>query len=157
MLERHLRRGNWLLDVGTGSGVLLVAGALLGAARGLGIDNDPLAVMVAAQNLAQNGTNSARFGVAAGNLVQPVAGRFDVVVANILAEVIVALSGDLRRVMRSGGLFIGSGIITSAEPEVCLSLEAAGLNVVERQCDQEWVCLVAKAWPEDVRLRHGAC
>lgn len=144
MLERHLRRGQSLLDVGTGSGVLLVAGALLGAGRGLGIDNDPVAVTVAAQNLAQNRINQTRFGVAAGHLSQPVKGSFDVVVANILADVIVALSADLTRVVRPGGLFIGSGIVASAELAVCAGLEAVGLRIVERHADQEWVCLVAQ-------------
>jgi len=85
-----------------------------------------------------------RFDVAAGHLSQPVKGSFDVVVANILADVIVALSADLTRVVRPGGLFIGSGIVASAELAVCAGLEAVGLRIIERHADQEWVCLVAQ-------------
>jgi len=111
LMEKHLRPGRSFLDVGTGSGILMAAAAKLDAGRGLGIDNDPLAVEIAGNNLRLNGADPEKFTVATGDLVSVVTGSYDLVAANILSEVIVRLLDDLPEKTTPGGIVITSGII----------------------------------------------
>ena len=111
LMEKHLRPGGSFLDVGTGSGILMAAAAKLEAGRGLGIDNDPLAVEIAGNNLRLNGADPEKFTVATGDLVSVVTGSYDLVAANILSEVIVRLLDDLPEKTTPGGIVITSGII----------------------------------------------
>ncbi|MCP3954753.1 MAG: 50S ribosomal protein L11 methyltransferase, partial [Desulfobacterales bacterium] len=118
LMEKYLRPGCSFLDVGTGSGILMVAAAKLGAGQGLGIDNDPLAVEIAGNNLLLNAADPEKFKVNAGDLVTVVTGSYDLVVANILSEVIVLLLDDLPEKISPGGLVITSGIITKNQSAV---------------------------------------
>ena len=144
ILEKQLLPGQRILDVGTGSGILLIAAAKLGAAGGIGIDNDRVATMVASSNLAQNHLDPIRFSVAAGNLIDTVTGRFDLVIANILTDVILELIVPLHRVLKPGGLFICSGIIEAYEEKVTKSLQINGFQVVEKRSQDDWVCIAAR-------------
>jgi ribosomal protein L11 methyltransferase len=144
LLETHLRRGGTVLDVGTGSGILLIAAAKLGATAGLGVDADPVAVAVAHENLKLNGIDSARFPVREGTLTQAVDQRFDMVVANILADVVVDLLDDIGRVLAPGGVVICSGIIETRRPDVERKMAEQGLELIDRLQRQEWVALCGR-------------
>lgn len=141
LLEKHLLPENRLLDVGTGSGILMVAAALLGAAEVHGIDNDPVAVTVARQNLALNAMSADRSRAWTGDLVGGVSARYDVVVANILAPVILGLLPDVRHVLVPGGRFICSGILESQQDEVIAKAQTLGFQLVEAVDREEWVAL----------------
>jgi ribosomal protein L11 methyltransferase len=143
LIEHHLRPEMSFLDVGTGSGILMIAAAKLGARQVTGVDNDPMAVAVARKNLEVNGISSDKQAVVKGSLVSGIHGRYDLVAANILAEVIVSLTPDLPVVLAPGGRVICSGIIRSKQAQVAASLEAAGLKIVESRVQEEWVAIVA--------------
>jgi len=131
LLEKYLQPGGAFLDVGTGSGILMAAASKLGAGRGLGIDNDPLAVQIAAENLQLNGADPALFQVAAGDLVTSVTSAYDLVAANILAAVIVELLDDLPVHLVPEGIMIASGIIMPNKSAVIDKMTAQGLEVLE--------------------------
>jgi len=131
------------LDLGTGSGILAIAAAKLGAECVLAVDNDPVAVKTARANVINNGVGET-VRVVRGSL--PAApGSYDVVLVNILARVIVEMmqEGLATRVSPEGWL-IATGIIVDQEPEVVASLEQGGLMLAERRQVEDWVCLVAK-------------
>lgn len=133
-----------LLDIGTGSGILAIAAAKLGAERVLALDNDPIAVNVASENVQRNGV-SERVQVELGSLGKAEkrqAGVFDMVVANIIADVIIALARDLADALTSGGVLISSGIVQEREEEVVSALDATGLNMWERHIEGDWVAFV---------------
>jgi len=144
LLEKYLRPGCSILDVGTGSGILMAAASKLGAGSGLGIDNDPLAVQIAAENLQLNGANLAEFQVVAGDLVSTVTSAYDLVAANILSEVIVRLLDDLPVHLVPGGIKIASGIIIKNKSMVMDKMTAQGLEVVETISRDGWVAIVGK-------------
>jgi ribosomal protein L11 methyltransferase len=143
LIEERLRPGMRFLDVGTGSGILMIAAAKLGARQVTGVDTDPLAVEVARRNLDANQIARDRAEVLTGSLVAELEGRFDLVAANILAEVIVALAPDLPAVLKPQGRVICSGIIRSKQAQVAASLAAVGLELLESRVEAEWVALVA--------------
>lgn len=146
LIEKYLRPTTTFLDVGTGSGILMIAAAKLGARTVTGVDNDPTAVAVARQNLAANHVPPERATVLSGSLVTAVEGRFDLACANILAEVIVELAPDLPAVMAPGGRVICSGIVAPKKATAVASLKAAGLAIIETCTQEEWVAVVAEKW-----------
>jgi ribosomal protein L11 methyltransferase len=143
LMEAWVKPGQQVLDVGTGSGILLIAAAKLGAAMVFGVDKDPAAVAVARDNLRLNHVPDSTFGLAAGNLIQAVKGRFDLVAANILTEVIVRLLDDLARVLTPQARFICSGMIRRNTHRVEKGLRRLGLAILERREKDQWVALVA--------------
>lgn len=161
-LETRLIAGSTVLDVGTGSGVLAIAAAKLGARSILALDADPTAVAVAQENVrlnkvaeqvtVQHGTLPG--GAAAEWLPPPSAagcrlslletGRFDLILINILAPVIAGMAPALAARLAEGGQVIASGIIDSQEADVAQTLGAQGLQVVGRAVEKDWVSLVAR-------------
>lgn len=144
LIEKHLHPGAAVLDVGTGSGILLITAALLGAGILHGLDKDELAAEVAAENIARNRIDPGKWSVRCGDLVQGVEQAYDLVVANILAPVILELLDDISGVMNPGGLFICSGIIEAHESEVVAKMSMLGLEPIEIRHQEEWVAIVAK-------------
>ena len=142
-LEKHISPGCSVLDVGTGSGILSIIASKLGAGRVLGVDLDSVAVEVAHENVEFNGCAGC-VEIRQGNLVEGVDGRFDVVVANILKEVISLLLPNLNRVLAPNGKFISAGFVTKFEHEVLDALKAHGHRVVERYVVEDWVTLVSE-------------
>ena len=138
-LEDAVRPGSTMLDVGCGSGILSVAGLLLGAKCAVGVDIDPLAVKTAAQNAARNHVEE-RFTGICGSLTERVTGRFDVVAANIVADVVIELTKNMERYLAPGGDYIISGIIDEREQDVLCALRGK-FDVVERKEEKGWVAM----------------
>lgn len=145
LLEKYLHPGQYILDVGTGSGILLIAAAKLGAAALTGVDTDPLAVETARTNLIQNRIDPVKFNILQGDLVRCISRLHHVVVANILAHVIIDLLDDVPQVLSPGGLFICSGIIKAHEDEVAGKLTRCGMEQVEVRTMEDWVAMVGRA------------
>lgn len=143
MIENHTAEGMSVLDVGTGSGILLVAAALSGAKEGLGVDNDPVAVETAAENLALNRVPDT-FSVVCADLVSQAGKAYDLVVANILAEVVVDLLGDIHKVVHDDSWVILSGILDEKGPMVEARLKETGFDLVESHAEESWLVMVAR-------------
>lgn len=141
-LEAITRPGMEALDLGTGSGILAIAAALMGAKTVLALDVDPLAVKAAAANAAANGV-AGRVQVAAGSLAQLTdTHHFDLMLVNIVARVILDLLGQgLLAHLRSGGWFVGAGILEDQANDVMRALEAQGLRQIQVAREKDWVAL----------------
>jgi ribosomal protein L11 methyltransferase len=148
LVDTHLKTGDAFLDVGTGSGILMVTAARLGAAYGRGIDNDLVAVEIARANLALNSADPGLFQVTTGDLVRDVRGPFNFVTANILSEVILDLLAPLKGVLAPGARVVFSGIITANAPAVAKKMRALGYRVDEQITQEEWVAIAGR-WPGD--------
>ncbi|MBQ7302993.1 MAG: 50S ribosomal protein L11 methyltransferase [Clostridia bacterium] len=143
-LEQYVTEQTTLLDVGCGSGILSIATLLLGAAKADGIDIDPLAVKTALENGALNGFAPPRFTAREGDLATDVTEQYDIVVANIVADAIIALSPAVVPLLKTGGVYIVSGIIDTREQDVLPALAAAGFTVTARRAHGGWVCLTCQ-------------
>ncbi len=139
-LEPYITPETSVLDIGCGSGILSVAALLLGAKRAVGVDIDPLAVKTARENGTENGFTEPVYTVYCGNLADKVQGKFDVVVANIVADVIILFCRDVGRYLNDGGVFITSGIIDTREQDVLAAFRKHGFSVRARHCENGWVC-----------------
>jgi len=149
-LERRALPGCRLLDLGAGSGILAIAAARLGAGEVIALDTDDLAVAVARDNLAANavaGRVTAALGSLGGAwpLATPYQAAFDLLVANINASTIIALSRPLVEALRKGGLGIAGGIIEEKCRECHEALQEAGAAVIEVMTDGDWRALVFEA------------
>jgi ribosomal protein L11 methyltransferase len=133
--------GRRVLDVGTGSGILAIAAAKQGASEVVAVDVDPIAVGAAAQNAERNG---ARLDVRRGS-AEDVAGEFDVVLANLVGPVLVAIAPSLRARLRRSGSLVVAGIVRDAEPDVLVAFARSGLGVVDRQQRDDWIRLILTA------------
>ena len=142
-LEKYVEKDSTVFDVGTGSGILAIAAAKLGAKKAVGVDLDPVAVESAKENVSYN--NLDNIEVLYGNLVEVIEGKADIVVANIIAEIICILIDDVKRVLKQGGMFITSGIIHERVKTVTDKLEESGFEVIKVNKDGEWNCIIAKA------------
>ena len=149
-LERHIKGTERVLDLGCGSGILSVLTLLLGAQRATCVDIDASAPEVVAENMQLNDIEDYRFRVLVGDVLdestmsEPLGEPYDLVVANIVADVIIALAGAAYEHTREGGTFITSGIIEEREQPVQQALEAAGFVIEETHHDGGWTCFVAK-------------
>ena len=132
--------GRSVLDVGTGSGILAVAAAKRGAAPVMGVDIDPLAVKAARENALRNDVAVDVREGSAGD----VDGRYDVVLANLVADVIVQIAPGLRARVRDGGTLVCAGIVAEKEARVADALAAQGLRVEDRDQRDDWVSLVLR-------------
>ena len=137
-----------MLDIGTGSGILAIAAASLGAKDVLAIDIDPLAVRTAQENVDINGLGS-KVRVRQGDLLEGLDETYDFAVANILADVIIMLSRPLKLQLNDGAIFICSGIIRDRQEDVRLALVAGGYELIETRCRGEWVAFAAKVGKAD--------
>jgi len=142
MIEKYLKKGDCFLDVGTGSGILMIAAAKLGAGMIWGTDNDEVAVGVARKNLVQNGISESIFEIVTGNLVENVNQRFDLVTANLTSKVILLLLPDIHRVLAQGGKLVCSGIIETDKNAVLEKIEDFGFDVIETFAKKNWVSMV---------------
>ncbi|MGA1863437.1 MAG: 50S ribosomal protein L11 methyltransferase [bacterium] len=144
LIEKYLKPGQSLLDIGTGTGILLIAAAKLGAEKGLGIDHDEIAVDIGRENLRLNRLEPEKFKIKAGNLSENAEGFYDVVVANILSDVIICLLSSVDKVLKSNGLFICSGISVINKNKVLERMKEKGFEIVEVCVKDEWAAIVGR-------------
>ncbi|GLC32242.1 50S ribosomal protein L11 methyltransferase [Clostridium omnivorum] len=142
-LEKYVTNEKTVFDIGTGSGILAITAAKLGADEVIGVDLDPVAVDSARQNVELNKVHS-DIKILEGNLMEVVDGKADIVVANIIADVIIFLAEDVKKFIKDNGYFIASGIIRERSQDVVNKLAECGFKVEEVNTLGEWVCIVAK-------------
>ncbi len=150
-IKKYVTPDTELLDVGTGSGILSIIALMYGAKHAVGTDLDVCAVEAVAQNKEANEIPEGDFELLIGNVitereVQDTVGRerYDIVAANILADVLVPLAPVAARCLKPGGVYVTSGIIEGKEGLVIQAMEAAGLTVLEVECLGEWRSVTAR-------------
>ena len=142
-LEKTVKPGQRVIDIGTGSGVLAIGAALLGAKQVHALDLDDIAVKAAGINVKLNKVQD-RVTVAGGNLVDTIEEPGDVVVANILAEIIISFTDDAFKVVKPGGYYITSGIISAKKNDVREALERSGFKIEDIMMMEDWVTIISK-------------
>lgn len=150
-LKKFITPETELLDVGTGSGILAILSLMYGAKHAVGTDLDPCAVDAVADNMANNGIAPEQFEMMIGNIINDKAvqdqvgyEKYDIVVANILADVLVPLTPVIVNQLKEGGIYITSGIIDDKETVVTEAVKAAGLELLEVTYQGEWVSVTAR-------------
>ncbi len=145
LLEKYVKRGDRMLDVGCGSGILAICASKLGAAECFACDIDPVSVRVATENTELNGTPNVTCRVSdlLSDVVMP-EGGYDVCCANIVADIIIRLSPDVGKYLSDDGILIVSGIITERREETVAALGAAGFYVYDDAAENGWYCAALK-------------
>lgn len=149
-LEENIHGGETVLDLGSGSGILSITALVLGAASAIGVDIDPKAEDIARENAAFNGIGTDRFTAVTGDVIadqammERLAGQYDIVLANIVADVIIPLSSIVPRFLNSEGVFICSGILDRRLEDVRQALHAAGLWEVSVRTLEDWCQITCK-------------
>lgn len=150
-IKKHITPETQLLDVGTGSGILSIVSLMYGAGHAVGTDLDPCAEEAVRENMEANGISRDSFEMMIGNIITDKAvqdrvgyGRYDIVAANILADVLVPLTPVIQNQLKPGGIYITSGIIDNKEQTVREAVEAAGMKVIETTYQGEWVSITAQ-------------
>lgn len=142
VLERYVFAGARVYDVGTGSGILAVAAAKLGAGYVKAMDIDAVAVTAAGQNVADNGV-AGLVEVWRNDLLKGITETADIIIANIVADVILKVSPDAAGLLKTGGIYITSGIIASRAEEIAGQLTQLGFRLQEKKTEKEWALFVA--------------
>lgn len=142
MCEKYLRPGDSVLDIGCGSGILSIGALLLGAKNAVGVDIDETAVRTARENAGINGVDG-RFEAVCGSFTDKVSGKYDVVLANIVADAIIFLSKNVGGFMNDGAVYIMSGIIDTRAQEVKDEVSRY-FDIIEERLSSGWACFAAK-------------
>lgn len=140
LLENCVDSETELLDIGTGSGILAITALLLGAKSAVGVDIDELAVKIAQENADLNGVGD-KIELVCGDLVDKIHGRYGVICANIVADVIIRLAKDVLQFMEPGAVLLVSGIIEERCEEVKAALREAGLSIEEILTENGWAAI----------------
>ncbi len=151
-LDVTVKKGDKVLDLGCGSGILSIIALMLGASEARAVDIDPNCKKIAYSNAALNGIGEDVYTVLDGNILideefkssTEKSGPYDIVVANIVADVIIPLSKDVRRYLKDGGTFIASGIIEMRIDEVKEAIEKEGFEIQEIKKENDWYCIISK-------------
>ncbi len=149
-LEKYCEKGKYVLDMGCGSGILSIISLLLGAEYAAAVDIDENAIKTAYENAALNGIDKSRYFVTSGNIISDTKlwdrlgyKKYDIITANIIADVICAVSPTAPKFLKKGGVFISSGIIKERTDDVCMALEENGFDIVNIASKDEWVGISA--------------
>lgn len=142
-LEKYVKKDDVIIDVGTGSGVLSIGAAMLGAKNIIALDLDEVAVKAATENVKLNHVENV-VTVEHSNLLDKVDSNADVIVANILAEIILTFTDEAYQAVKSGGYFITSGIIGAKKDDVKEGLIASGFTIEEVLMMEDWVAIIAR-------------
>lgn len=143
MMEEYMKKGDKVLDVGCGSGILCIGAALLGASDVLGIDIDPVAVEVSQENVNLNGTGNVT-RIQYGDLTKGIDYQANVIVANLMSDLVMMLSKDVAKHLAKGGFFISSGILCEQMIKVSECLRVEGFAILQVVEEGEWCCIVAR-------------
>lgn len=151
LIEKYLKQEDKILDIGCGSGILSIASLLLGAKEADAIDIDPNAVDIAYENADRNGITKENYHVLSGNILEDKSldalfskKQYDIVEANIVADVIIALSKKVPQYIKKDGLFITSGIIKDRMEEVSNALKENGFELLETKIKKDWVAIISQ-------------
>lgn len=144
-LENYISENSTVLDIGCGSGILSIASLLLGAKSAFGVDIDKLAVKTALENAKENGFEPPVFNAVNGNLSDKVTGKYNVIVANIVADIIMDFNKEVGHFLDKDGVYITGGIIDSRKDEVIYSFEQNGFKIIENFEEKGWNVFVCKA------------
>ncbi len=141
-IEKYLKKGDEVADIGTGSGILAIAAIKFGASHAIGIDNDPLVIDVAKDNAQMNCVfNKIDFSHATADMLNE---QYDFVCANILHNILAEIMGDLKNIMKPQALMVMSGILDEKKQMVLDAVEEHGLKVVEIMHQEQWVGIVVQ-------------
>ena len=150
-IKKYVNSKTHILDVGTGSGILAILAIMFGAKAAIGTDLDPCAIMAVDDNMKTNNIPKDKFELIIGNIIDDKAvqdkvgyGCYDIVVANILADVLVPLTPVIVNQMKKGGIYITSGIINEKEDVVRQAVTDSGLEILEVTYQGEWVSITAR-------------
>ncbi len=141
MIEKYLKKGNSFLDVGTGSGILMIAASKLGAGKVWGTDNDDVAAGVSRKNLVRNKIKETTFKVIPCNLIDKVEQRFDIVAANITSKDVLILLESVKRVLADDGILVCSGIIEETKDMILRQMEDLDFRIIEMLSKDNWVAI----------------
>lgn len=142
MCEKYMKKGACVLDVGCGSGILGIAALLLGAEKAVGVDIDETAVRTAKENAEINGVSD-KFSAICGSFTDKVEGKYDIVLANIVADAIMFLSKGIKDFMKDNSVYIMSGIIDTRADEVRQSVSRY-FDIIEEHIENGWACFAAR-------------
>ena len=143
LIEKYIKAGDDVLDVGCGSGILAIAAGLLGAKDVLGIEIDPVAVEIGNSNVRLNGL-SENVKVVYGDLTKGVDFKADLVAANLMADIVKILSADVARHIKPGGIYISSGILAQLADDVGAVIKKCGFEIEEVRIKGEWCAIAAR-------------
>jgi len=143
-IEKYIKPKSSVLDIGTGSGILLIAAAKLGAGHMVGIDTDEVAVKIAKKNMLRNKIDPEKFIIKKGSFKDAVSGRFDIVVANIVHGVILEIIDHVENFLSKDGIFICSGILQEQKRLIEDKMLKKGFEIIETQSSQEWTVTAGK-------------
>lgn len=143
MCEKYMKKGDSVLDVGCGSGILGIATLLLGAEKAVGVDIDETAVRTAKENAEINGVGD-KLTAICGSFTEKVEGKYDIVLANIVADAIMFLSEGITDFMKADAVYIMSGIIDTRVEEVKTSVSRY-FDIIEEHIENGWACFATKA------------
>lgn len=143
LIEKYMKPGDDVLDVGCGSGILAIAAGLLAANNVLGIEIDPVAVEIGKSNVALNGL-SENVKVVYGDLTKGVDFEADLVAANLMADIVKILSKDVAKHIKPGGIYISSGILAELAGDVGSVIEKCGFEIEEVRVKGEWCAIAAR-------------
>lgn len=144
LLEKHIRPGARVLDVGTGTGVLAIAAIKLGASSAVGVDVDEWSYTNALENARLNAVED-RITIQAGHLSDAPSGMFDMILANIQWNVIAPLLGEMDHRLSPGGSLILSGLLLADREDICSAVDAAHLTIIEEMVENEWIAFMCQA------------
>lgn len=144
LLNRYVKEGDLVFDIGCGSGILSLVAAAVGAEKVLGVDLDPICISASNHNVALNNMED-RIEIYEGDLFDVVEGKADLIVSNLFAEVIVGMLDDLLDHLDQGGIFIASGILVEKTDMVVQALESKGFTILESESKGDWACISARA------------
>ena len=143
-LEKYIDENSTVLDIGCGSGILSIAALLLGAKSAFGVDIDKLAVKTAIENAKENGFGSPVFDAVNGNLSDKVSGKYNVIVANIVADIIMQFNEEVSEFLEDGGIYITGDIIDIRKDEVVRSFEQNGFEIIANYEEKGWNVFVCR-------------
>ncbi len=144
-LEKYVKENSTVLDIGCGSGILSIASLLLGAKSAFGVDIDKLAVKTALENAEKNGFKPPVFNAVNGNLSDKVTGKYSIIAANIVADIIMEFNKEVSNYLEKDGVYITGGIIDSRKDEVIYSFQQNDFEIIENFEEKGWNVFVCKA------------
>lgn len=142
-LEKYIKKGDRVFDIGCGSGILSIVSAKLGAEKIVAIDLDPACVRISKENISKNNLED-KVEIKHGDLMEVLEGKADVIVANIIAEVILMITDDISDYLKKDGIFISSGIILDKKDQVIEALEKNNFKIEEEKIQGEWVSIISR-------------